>query len=204
MDDWKIESEYKENVLIDIGFMVQDSFYYGPENGFTPEEHEKKRVPVYQPNLNMSGSFVLASDVFEKESELLAHYKDVIKKYTEFNKDITKSTHFWNRPIIYQKDGFNVSFPWHDRFHEGKNVLDNFTVTEDGEVYWDIDQGWELEIYGKDDLLYIREREPESEEVYCNVSFNWQNVREQSSVLITKVHNLIQYLSNSVGRDYWT
>ncbi|MDS1311976.1 hypothetical protein [Marinobacter xiaoshiensis] len=203
MDDWKKSAILQNSVKVDIGFMANENFYYGPENGFTPQQYEEMRVPLYQPKLNRSGSFILFSDIVGNEEELLKHYLDVSKKYIEYKKDISKSTHFWNRPVIFNSD-FIISFPWHDKFREGKNVLDNLTTTEDGGVYWDADQGWELEIEAKENLIYARERDPDYEEVHCQVKFDRAEIREQAAALIPNVSALIEKLSGAIGHDYWT
>jgi hypothetical protein len=203
MDDWKQSAILQTNVKVDIGFMANEKFYFGPENGFTPEQYEEMQVPLYQPNLNRSGSFILFSDIVGNEEELIKHYLDVSKKYMIYKKDISKSTHFWNRPVIFNSE-FVISFSWHDRFREGKNVLDNLTATEDGEVYWDADQGWELEIAAKDNLMYARERDPDSEEIHCQVKFDRTEIRKQAIQLMPSVSALIEKLAGAIGHDYWT
>ena len=203
MNDWKKFATLQSNVKVDIGFMANEKFYFGPDNGFTPEEYEQMQVPLYQPKLRRTGRLILFSDIVGNEEELIKHYVDVSKKYLEYKKDISKSTYFWNRPVIFNSE-FIISFAWHDRFSEGKNVLDNLTSTEDGEVYWDVDQGWELEIEAKENLIYARERDPDCEEVYCQVKFERSDIRKQASALIPNVSELIEKLAGSFGHDYWT
>ncbi|WP_428243474.1 hypothetical protein [Gynuella sp.] len=203
MDDWKQSATFQNDVKVDIGFMASDDFYFGPENGFTPEQYEAMRVSLYQPALKKSGSFILSSDVIGHEKELIKHYLDVAKKYAEYQKDISKSTHFWNRPVIYNSN-FVISFPWHDNFREGRHVLDSLTSIEDGNIYRDMDQGWELEIVARGDLMYVREWDPDDEEIHCQVKFDRANIRQQATALTTNVSVLIQQLSEALGHDHWT
>ena len=203
MGDWKKSAILQNNVKVDIGFMVSESFYFGPDNGFTPEQYEELRVPLYQPKLKKSGSFILSSEIVGNEEELIKHYQDVVMKYKEYGKVISKSTHFWNRPIIYNSE-FVISFSWHDKFGEGRNVLDNLTSTEDGEIYWDMDQGWELEMVAEEGLIYAREWDPDYEEIHCQVKFDRVEARQQATVLIPTVSTLIKKLSGAIGHDYWT
>lgn len=204
MEDWKEQAVLKEGVSIDIGFMVRDSFYYGPDNGFTPEEYREMRELLFVPDLKRSGNFVLITEIKGQELELLKHYQNVIENYRKYDKDITKSSHFWNRPILYKENDFYIGFPWHDRFREGKVVLENLTATENGDVYWDLHQGWKLEIYGSDNFLYVRESDPDSEALSCQVKFDWNSIREQSNNLLLSVTKLIDFLSKEIGYDYWT
>ena len=104
MENWKELAKLQEDVRLDIGFMVRETFYYGPENGFSPEQYESMRVPIYFPEMKKSGNFVLYSDVVGRESELKCHYLDVAGKCKQYKKDITASTHFWNRPVIHNTD----------------------------------------------------------------------------------------------------
>ena len=203
MEDWKEFAELQEDVRIDIGFMVQETFYYGPENGFSPEQYENMRVSLYLPEIKKSGNFVLYTDILGKESELKRHYLDVADKCKKYKKDVNKSTHFWNRPVIYNTY-FVISFPWHDKFREGKNVLENIATTTDGEVYWDRDQGWELEIIGEGGLLFAREWDPDYEEIHCQVKFDRAGIRQQAFELIPKVSSFIRELTSALGKDYWT
>ena len=203
MSDWKQSAILQNDVKVDIGFMASESFYFGPDNGFTPEQYEELRAPLYQPKLKRSGQFILSSEIIGNEEELIKHYQDIAMKYKEYGKDISKSTHFWNRPVIYNSE-FVISFPWHDKFGEGRNVLDNLTSTEDGNVYWDADQGWELEITAEEDFMYAREWDPDNEELHCQVKFDRVQVRQQATALIPNISVLIKKLSEAVGHDYWT
>ncbi|AJQ94830.1 hypothetical protein [Gynuella sunshinyii] len=203
MDNWMQSATFQNDVKVDIGFMACDSFYFGPENGLTPEQYETMRVSLYQPELKKSGSFILSCDVIGHEEELIKHYRDVVQKYAEYGKDISQSTHFWNRPVIYNSD-FVISFPWHDHFREGKNVLDHLTSVEDGNIYRDIDQGWALDIAARDDLIYAREWDPDYEEIHYQVKFDRVTIRQQAKALMTDVPALIQKLSAALGHDYWT
>lgn len=203
MDDWKQSAVLQKNVRIDIGFMVSESFYFGSDNGFTPTQYEEMRVPLYQPQLMKSGGFILYSDIESNEEELIKHYADVVEKYKKYKKDISKSTLFWNRPVIFNSE-FIISFPWHDKFRDGMNVLNNLTSTKDGEIYWDADQGWKLEISARDEFMYAREWDPDYEEIYCQVKFDRVNMSQQAASLISEVSGLIEKMTKALGNDYWT
>ena len=204
MNDWVQQAEYKSEVIIDIGFMVQESFYFGPENGFTPEQYQELREALPVPDFEMSGNFVLTKNLAGKEFLLAEHYKAVVAMHEKHCKDISKSTHFWNRPIVFQENDFCISFSWHDRFREGKNVLESLSSIQDGEIYWDRDQGWELEIYGQGEFLFAREWDPDYEKLHCQVKFDRKSVREQSQALIAHTTEIISYLSREIGHDHWT
>lgn len=203
MEDWRKEIEFQRNVRVDIGFLVDQDFYYGPDNGFLLEQYKSMRVSLYHPEIKMSDNMVLYSNIIGKERELERYYLDVADKYKQYKKDITKSTHFWNRPVIYNSD-FDINFPWIDRFRDGKNVLEHLASTTESEIYWDMDQSWALEVIGKNGLLYVREWDPDYDEIHCQVKFDWVSVRKQSLDLIPKVSNVIHELTIVLGRDYWT
>ena len=202
--DWKYESVHMNGVTVDIGFIVKDSFYYGPENGFTSEQWSALQEKLYQPDLHKSGSFVLSADINGKEEELFAYYKDLKAKVLARGKSLENSTEFWNRPVIYAPDSFNLSFCWHDRFREGKSLLRALLADDDGEVFSDIDQGWQLDIYRHDGMLYALQGDPDTGTVHYNVKFEHAPIKDQAAQLLPRIEKLIADLTAQLGTDYWT
>ncbi len=203
-DDWKSESVHMDGVLVDIGFLVKESFYYGPENGFTSEQWSALQEKLYQPNLRKSGSFVLSADIDGKEDELFAYYKDLKSKALAHRKSLDKSTEFWNRPVIYTPDAFYLSFCWHDRFREGKSLLHALLADDDGEVFADIDQGWQLDIHLHEGILYALQGDPDKGTVDYNVKFAHAPIKDQVAQLLPRIEKLIADLTAQFGTDYWT
>lgn len=202
--DWKAESVAVEGVLVDVGFLVQEAFYYGPENGFTPRQRQELQDKLYKPDLRKSGSFVLSADILGKERELSAHYKDVVAKAKDRGKSLHNSSHFWNRPVIYSPNLFYLSFPWHDRFREGRRLLQALLKGAEGEVFSDIDQGWQLDIELFDGVMYAREGDPDERTFHCNVKFEYSPIRAQVEELLRRVERLIAHLTSELGEDNWT
>jgi hypothetical protein len=204
LTDLRSESIAAERVRVDIGFTVRESFYYGPDYNFTPQQWLELRDALYQPAIPKSGSLVLSTDIVGKERELCAHYKDVIDKATAHGKSLQSSSHFWNKPVIYSPDLFNLSFAWHDRFREGKGFLDALLHGAEGDVYSDLDQGWQLDIQLFNGILYVQEVDPDEGTCHCNVNFEYAPFRAQVVELMPRVQHLIAYLTSELGRDYWT
>ena len=200
---WLPEAIPVEDSVVDIGFLVQESFYYGPENGFSPQQWQELREAVYQPSIKKSGNFILSADVLGKESELAAHYKDVAAKALAHRRSLKNSSHFWNRPVVYSTDKFVLSFPWHDKFCEGKRLL-GALANGTGEVLWDRDQGWELEVHRVGDSLYAREGDPDDHVIYYTVKLPYEPIKTQIEALLPRVESLIAFLAREVGQDYWS
>ena len=201
---WLPEAIAVDDAVADIGFLIQESFYFGPENGFSPQQWQELREPVYQPSLKKAGNFVLSADVIGKETELAAHYKDVAAKALAHRRSLKGSSHFWNRPVVYSPNKFVLSFPWHDKFREGKRLLNSLASDATGEMFWDRDQGWALEMHRIGDSLYAQECDPDEEVIHYTVKFPHESLKEQIKVLLPRIETLIAFLASEVGQDYWS
>ena len=202
--DWKEDVEYIEDIQIDVGFTVADSFYHGPDNDFTESQYQEMRVPLYQPSFERFRNFALSRHIKGKESELLTHYRDVVEKHAQYKKDINLSTYFWNRPFIFKGENVHLSFPWYDNFRAGKFVLDRLASISSGEVFSGLDQGWELEIFADNDLLYARQRDFDTGKIYSQIVFDRAPICDSAARLVPIVSELIEFLSAGLDKDYWS
>lgn len=203
MEDWQQHSTMQEGVKLDIGFSLSETFYYGPPNNHTPEQYQSMRVPLYQPKIRKTKHLYLSSDILGNEEELERHYQDVLDKFEEYGKEIKWCSHFWTKPVIYNATFF-VPLLWHDTFTEASNFLDNLTTENEGLIYSDMDQGWAIEIIGQENLLYVYICDPDTDTLHCNIKCTWSDLRAQAAERIPQVSILVQRLSNTFGRDYWT
>ena len=193
-------------MLVEVVFLIQENLYIGPENGFTQEQWQNSREGLYQPDIKKNGRFVLSSDVAGHEEELVRYYKDVIAKAKIHGKDIKKdSSHFWNRPKIHFPNGFTFSFPWYDRLIEARRLFEALSSSNcDGEVFSDLDQGWEVVFWRQDGMLYASEFDPDDETTRESFKFDHQPIKSQIVELVPRVERIISILSDQLGNDYWS
>jgi hypothetical protein len=204
---WLIsQAEYVSPVRVEVGFLIQESLYTGPANGFTEEQWQNSRDKLYQPSIKKSGSFALSADVSGHEMELARYYKDVLWKADRHGMHIKKgSSHFWNRPKIHFPAGPTFDFPWYDHFSEARRLFDAISSAKcDGEVFDDIDQCWEIVFWLQDGMLYASEFDPDDETTRRSFKFDYQPVKSQIAELIPRVERIISMLSDELGTDYWS
>ncbi len=69
-----------EDVVLDAAFLLQESLYYGPENGFSAEQWNTLRDPLYRPRLPADGrGRVLLRTALTERTELLRYYESVLQ-----------------------------------------------------------------------------------------------------------------------------
>jgi len=205
LPDWASQSEPVEGVLIDIAFIVHASFYYGPSSNISPEQWQNMREPLYQPAIpSTAQGFVLSADCVGHEEELCRHYRDLLAKAAHHGKDLTDSPSFWNRPVVHAPGRFLLSFPWHDRFSEGRAFIESLTAGTPGEVFSDYEQGWFFDLRLHDGMLYLRDDDPDEGKTFHNLRFAYAPVRAQVEPVLARVESLIARLADEFGRDYWT
>jgi hypothetical protein len=205
LPDWALQSEPVEGVRIDIAFIVEPSFYYGPSSHISPEQWRNLREPLYQPAIpGAEQGFVLSADCVGHEEELHRHYRDLLAKAAQRGKNIADTIHFWNRPVVHAPGSFLLSFPWHDRFSEGRAFIESLTAGMPGEVFSDYEQGWFFDLRLHDGMLYLRDDDPDEGKTFHNLRFAYAPVRAQVETVLARVERLIARLADEFGRDYWT
>ena len=201
--EWTKTAKHVDNASLDVGFVISDSFYYGADNDFTPEEWESSRTRITQPELPKFGDFVLGEDVGDA-GELLKYYRDVLILAKEHNKQIeNRSSYFWIRPLIYKRDEFAITFPWYDTYEEIRRFLESAEEHKEGQVFWDRDQCWELTAHARNGRLYIREWDPDYEEEHVSVSLDFASLRSQIEPTRNRIDNILTQLRAALGKDYW-
>jgi hypothetical protein len=73
-----------------------------------------------------------------------------------------------------------------------------------GEVFFDTDQGWEIEVCAEEDDFFIRSRDPDGEETHCNVRFRRHLLLDLIPTIRERTQHIIGQLSNALGDDVWT
>jgi len=203
--EWIPRAVPLETVYLDVGFLVSKDFYYGPENDFTPEQYQGLRNPLYQPQLKRYGDFVLSEAIESSAAELIRYYQDVLLHIDRYHKNVKQQgSYFWMRPILYSSGVFAGASPWYDTWEEATSLLVALTSTEEGEVFWDYDQGWQFEVFAEADRIYLRDSDPDYGEERYVIAVDRSNLAAQASEVRRRGSRVLQELVAGIGRDFWT
>ncbi len=88
--------------MVDIGYIIANSFYFGPANNFTQEQWVREREPVYKPDVPMYGDFALSCDAEGSENELIKYYQNVIELCHKHHKHHKKHKKPKKNPWYFQ------------------------------------------------------------------------------------------------------
>jgi len=203
--EWISRAKPVEAVRVDVGFLISESFYYGPELEFTQEQWQLLRKPLYQPKVERYGDYLLSSELSESAAELLWYYQDVLRLVARHRKPIgKKSQYFWMRPLIFVRGEFAITFPWYDTWGEATPVLDALAGPGEGLLFHDQEQGWEFHAFAEGDRLFFRQGDSDSGEEHLAIATDRARLGGQIPAVRERVGRLVQELSTALGRDYWS
>lgn len=203
--EWMSRAKPVEAVTLDVGFLIADAFYYGPENGFSKEQFQQLREPLYAPKTQQYGQYLLSAELSESAAELIRYYRDVLRNVARHRKDIDQQSHyFWMRPIIYAGTEFVITFPWYDTWEDATPLLHALALPADGLLFNDLEQGWEFHAIAEGDRLFLRQGELDSGEEHLVIAVDRARLSGQVPAVRHRVGRLIRELSAALGRDYWS
>ena len=206
METWFKDAKQLGSLEIETCFLLQDDLYYGPDTH--PEVVERKQTePLVPPSINRHvHSMVRTAEVEDNVDELARYYTDIIRLGRKHRLPFNHISHyFWMRFWIWNTDeDVHISFPWYDTQAEIDSFIDSVATTSVGPLFWDADQGWELEIHASDDDLYLRLRDPDYDETHAVVCFPADALLNELPRLQSRTRLIIDSLSSIVGRDLWT
>jgi hypothetical protein len=206
MEDWFADAKHVTALEVESCFMLQEDFYYGPDS--FPELNERKLVePLKQPGIHRHvPSLLRTSEAENNVEELARYYADVISLAKRHQLPFNHISHyFWMRFWIWNTAAeIHLSFPWYDTQSEIDGFIQSVIEKTDGQVFWDADQGWELEIHAFYDKHFARLRDPDSNETHAIVSYPGNALTGQLLSLQSRSRLIIERLTSIIGRDLWT
>lgn len=203
--EWTVRANPVVPVDVDVGFLIAETYYYGPENDFTDEQWQQLREPLYQPKVERYGDYLLSAALVESAAELVQYYLDVVRLASHHRKNLRQqSQYFWMRPLIFARGEFAITFPWYDTWEETIPVLDALASARDGLVYHDMDQGWEFQAFAEADSLFLRQSDLDSGEEHFVIETSQSVLASRVPVIRQRVDRLVKELSVALGHNYWT
>lgn len=199
------QTEYVPDLKVDMGYIISNDFYYGPENGWSEDDWKNKREVLEKPSIALYGQYALSEDFWGNEDQLLSYYRSVLIAAKKHNKERKAGDNcYWLRPIVYKKGLNSISFPWYDTFVEGLPFLEALATNRQGLIFDDLDQGWQVAVFSEKDKFHFIERDWEEDKAHWLVSCNREIVSDMARQAIERTKKQIEFLTSNIGTDLWT
>lgn len=191
MEPWFIEAKSVASVEVDICFCIRDELI-----------EPLVKVPVQRSEQSLVRSY----DVIDQEAALAAYYEDVIRLARKHGKSFNDiRQYFWLRLSLWNSaEGCYLGFPWYDTVAEMAPLLEGISGDALGEVFWDRDQGWEMQVHADNEFVYAREWDPDDEVVHTIVKFPRAAIATECSQALERARRVVSSLAERLGDDVWT
>lgn len=145
---------------------------------------------------------VRLADVSKNPSELIYYFKTCLALCQQYGKP-PMLHHFWLRAAILAGDAYLVYFPCYDTYQEFRRWANAVLTSNEPQVFWDADQGWELEVWQSDDHIYFRRGnlDDRDEQPDC-YRFSKLALRGQIERLIHDCVPVFEHISEETGLDF--
>jgi hypothetical protein len=203
--EWTKEAEEIPNFELNVAFLTQKEYYFGDDNNMEQiADKEHYREPLYIP-FSDKNLLVTTHHVADNLQELINYYESVFRLNDKYEKELSNASYFWIRPIIKNLDNGNIlaSFPWYDTLQEIRYLCNGLINNEEGEIFYDRDQGWEIIVENDDGKLFIKESDPDYNETFCCIWVDRQEMIKQVKTTLEKIELIVNQLANYFGVNYW-
>ena len=207
--DWFDQADAVDAFTVDIGFFVSRTFYVGDDNNAEQLVSNDPAVNVPLPAISYApipegsrGTVARLADVSKNPSELIYYFKTCLALCQQYGKP-PMLHHFWLRAAILAGDAYLVYFPCYDTYQEFRRWANAVLTSNEPQVFWDADQGWELEVWQSDDHIYFRRGnlDDRDEQPDC-YRFSKLALRGQIERLIHDCVPVFEHISEETGLDF--
>jgi hypothetical protein len=203
---WLSRARPVEEPVLEVGFVVWEDVYYGPENGFSLEQWQTLREPLYRPALefhhvNVDRVFTRALE--RSTGELARYYADVLRLAAKHGRPPERSS-FWLSPFILLPGEPAIQFSWHDTREDAERFFDALESTPEGVVYGDIEEGWDLKVLAWGGRLFVRHGDFSTGEERACFSCDREALVRQVAPLRARLNRILAELRAVLGGDYWS
>jgi hypothetical protein len=207
MQSWFSEAKTVPSLQAEVCFPIQETFYYGPDRSYDISERERLAEKLIPPGIQLAApSLVRTSEALGQERELAAYYQQIVRMAQHHKRPFNSiRQYFWLRLWLWNTEHeVHVSFPWYDSLSEIDRFLAALVETESGLVDHDVDQGWELQTYAHEGLIYFQQRDPDADETQLIVCVPRAGFVDHVMQLRERAKGVIAQLSSALGADVWT
>lgn len=203
--DWISRAKRIPKLVVEIGFRTMASFYYGPESGFSPEQWQQLRQPLFRPSCPLCGDLILSQSIESLVHELAEHYRDVLRQASQRGKSQNRiGYHFEVRPILLGPDDLALTFPWYDKLHDALPLFEALRSQQDGLLFHDLEQGWEFHAFASGRCMYLRQGDFDSGEEMAAIVTDRDSLICQIEPAVLRARTIIAQLVEATGVDYWS
>jgi hypothetical protein len=151
-------------LAVDGSMAIAPDFYFGPQNGFTQTQWQALRDPIGVPLPSRDGWLPVELGLTHLDA-LIEHHRRLFEIARRHGKPIRPgSPEVWMRPRILGDGTIALTFPWTDTYASTDSILSALCAEGEGELLWDLDQGWEFAAQRMGDDLIIGERDWERDD----------------------------------------
>lgn len=190
---WVAKSVVATNASAEIAFCLSPTYRPDPNS-----LDEKDAIDLPLPtDTNIERYGLASSDVDQSVQGLLGYYKAVLQLARQF------SHHMWLR-LHLSWEGGAISFAWYDTLDEMERVFDWLRDAADGEMWSDVEQGWEMMAVRAGERFHFRQGGFDQGGECANVAFPREKLLASVSDLRGRIARIIARLTADLGEDYWT
>ena len=205
---WTVQSAHVDEFQCDTVFLLSTCIQFCDEATGRLIPGEVASLPV--PDLPLIGTYgVTASAVIGREQELVHHYRSVVAAFASHGRAAQlrrRSPYFWLRPAIIAKGSVLTECLYYDTVPEAEallQVLISGPDLPDGEMWDDLDQGWQIRIVKSNGLICVAEWE-EQRQPACGQAFNPTRLSREATVALARLRDVHRFLVEALGRDWWS
>ena len=159
---WCDQAESIDDFVVDLAFVVSSSLYIGDDNNPVQLSSNDPAIHVPLPEISYAqipagsrGALARLADVAANPSELVHYFTTHLALCRQYGR-LPMLYHFWLRSMISKPEDCLINFPWYDTYQEFRQWVDAILSSSKPQVFWDADQGWELEVWQSDQYFYFR------------------------------------------------
>jgi hypothetical protein len=209
-DEWYDKQWYDsavlvEDAVVEIKFSLSTHFNYGPEYGAQdPKAVEPLIMPTFPRATELWATTVEAEPHID---QLIRYYADVVRLIKKHGKSFDHKRHYFWLGLFIENPGksFDVQFGYYDTLSRMEGAIKALSCPPpSGEVYFDRNQCWAIEIDAHDGMLYIRESDPDYQEVYNVGKFPLLALASSSTAALERAKRIVAFLTEALTEDAWT
>lgn len=208
MIEWSKFSKLITDLEPEIYYQISDSFFIGNPNDPSQFQKSHLNVSINPPQIDRkTKEIVTIKEALHNELQLSEYYKSILELKANYKKSYDEIHHlFWLKlRISNSEEQIHISFPWYDTINEFKSFFRIFDNNKTGQIFEDIDQGWQLEIQADNDFYYIREINPDDNDlVIQNIKTDKASLKNSIQELEKNINTQIKELTSLTGIDLWT
>lgn len=204
MQDWCKESKPIENLEVEICFLLQKDFFVGDPHDPEQLNDEKYRETLSLPEIEREAEMLVRTkEVEANEPALVEYYKEIADRAKRLHRTLNDvRQYFWCGLWLFNEDeAVRVSFPLHGTLEQIKKLLADFRNTESGVVVHIRDHGWEMQVVADGGYIYIKECDPDEDEVWLNIRVERGSFLNGIQQLQARTQRIIKRLCDELGEE---